>query len=144
VTSHADTCAPQRSTFNLATSMQVAAELGAKSVKGNDRLTPEEQEIDATSFVDESSQDEPDPPHEQQRPTKALSGGSLEGQVSDPGSIATQHDPAREHALQDGCVSVSHDNLDHIRYGYKHGRLHHDDNNGKTNGTAVSAELQTA
>jgi len=52
--------------------------------------------------------------------------------------------PESMHALQDGCVSVSHDNLDHIRYSYKHGRLHHDDNNGKTNGTAVSAELQTA
>jgi len=94
--------------------------------------------------VDESSQDEPDPPNEQQRPTKALSGGSLEGQVSDPGSIPKQHDPAREHAMQDGCVSVSPDNLDHIRHSYRHGRLHHDDNNGQANGTAVSAELQTA
>ena len=124
--------------------MQVAADLGAKSIRGNDRLTPEEQEIDATDFVDEGPNHEPDARLEQQQPFKVLSSGSLEGQVIAPGSIPKQHDPAREHAMQDGCVSVSPDNLDHIRYSYKHGRLHHDDDNGKTNGTAVSAELQTA
>ncbi|KAL0035045.1 hypothetical protein WJX79_008134 [Trebouxia sp. C0005] len=58
---------------------QVAADLGARSVRGNDRLTPEEQEIDATAFVDEVSHHQPDAQLEQQQPFK------------------------------DGCVSVSHD-----------------------------------
>ncbi len=124
--------------------MQVAADLGAKSVRGNDRLTPEEQEIDATAFVDEGANRQPDARLEQQQPFKVLSCGSLEGQVSNLGSLPKQHDLARERAMQDGCVSVSPDNLDHIRHSYRHGRLHHDDNNGRASDTAESAELQIA
>ncbi len=124
--------------------MQVATDLGAKSVRGNHRLTPEEQEIDATAFVDEGSHHQPDAQLEQQQPSKVLSSGSVEGQVSDPGSIPQQHDPARGRAVQDGCVIVSPDNVDHIRHSYRHGRLHHDDNNGQASGTAESAELQIA
>ena len=124
--------------------MQVAADLGAKSIRCNDRLTPEEQEIDATDFVDEGPNHEPDARLEQQQPFKVLSSGSLEGQVFAPGSIPKQHDPARERAMQDGCVSVSPDNLDHIKRSYRHGRLHYDDNTGQASGTTESAKLQIA
>ncbi|KAL0022711.1 hypothetical protein WJX77_005521 [Trebouxia sp. C0004] len=123
---------------------QVAADLGAKSIRGNDRLTPEEQEIDATSFVDDGTQDQPDLLLQQQQPFNIMTGGSLEGQVNKPGSNAKQHDPARERAMQDGYVSVSRDNLGHIRPSYRHGRLHHDGDNARANVTAVSADLQTA
>lgn len=126
---------------NTPTLEQVAADLGAKSIRGNDRLTAEEQEIDATDFVDEGLIHQPDAPLEQLQPVKVLSSGSLEGQVSDPGSVPNQHDPARECATQNESVSVSPDNLDHIRHSYRHGRLHDDDNNGQASGTA---ELQVA
>ncbi|DBA67711.1 TPA: hypothetical protein ACH3X2_001299 [Trebouxia sp. C0005] len=121
---------------------QVAADLGARSVRGNDRLTPEEQEIDATAFVDEVSHHQPDAQLEQQQPFKVLSSSS-EGQASSLGSISEQHDLARERAMQDGCVSVSHDVPGHIRHSYRHGRLLCDDN-GPPSGTAGSAELQIA
>ncbi|KAA6428134.1 MAG: hypothetical protein FRX49_01730 [Trebouxia sp. A1-2] len=121
---------------------KVAADLGARSVRGNDRLTPEEQEIDATAFVDEVSHHQPDAQLEQQQPFKVLSSSS-EGQASSLGSISEQHDLARERAMQDGCVSVSHDVPGHIRHSYRHGRLLCDDN-GPPSGTAGSAELQIA
>ncbi len=124
--------------------VQVAADLGAKSIRGKDRLTPEEQEIDATAFVDQGSNHQPDARLAQQQPLKVLSNGSFEGQVIDRGSIQKQHDPARERAMQDGSVSVSPDNLDHIRHSYRHGRLHHDDIKGQASGTTESAELQIA
>lgn len=124
--------------------MQVAADLGAKSIRGNDRLTPEEQEIDATDFMDEGPNHEPDARLEQQQPFKVLSSGSLEGQVTAPESVPKQHDPARERAMQAGCVGVSPDNLDHMRHSYMHGRLHYDDNNGQASGTTERAELQIA
>lgn len=124
--------------------MQVAADLGAKSIRGNDRLTPEEQEIDATDFMDEGPNHEPDVRLEQQQPFKVLSSGSLEGQVTAPGSVPKQHDPARERAMQAGCVGVSPDNLDHMRHSYMHGKLHYDDNNGQASGTTERAELQIA
>ena len=124
--------------------VQVAADLGAKSIRGNDKLTPEEQEIDATDFVDEGSDHQPDARLQQQQPFKVLSSGSLEGQVSNPRSIPKQHNPARERAMQDGCVSVSPDNLDHIKRSNRHGRLHYEDNKGQASGTTESAELQIA
>ena len=141
VTSHADTCALVQHPQPCRLAMQVAADLGAKSIRGNDRLTAEEQEIDATDFVDEGLIHQPDAPLEQQQPVKVLSSGSLEGQVSDPGSVPNQHELARECATQNESVSVSPDNLDHIRHSYRHGRLHDDDNNGQASGTA---ELQVA
>ena len=117
--------------------VQVAAELGAKSVKGNDVLTAEEQEMAATSFVDEV-EDTESSSYGQQSPFRALPSGIHH-------THAVRNDPVGQKQSSSANVYTRHSNgtddtFDQLRHNYRHGRLQHHDDAGKDNSTMDGAQ----
>ncbi len=119
--------------------LQVAAELGAKSARGNDVLTPEEQEIAASSFVDEVPDSNAASPDEQPWHFKGLPGSAVRHDwVGDK-----EHSPAKQYEVHNRQQEGSGASLDQLRHSYRHGRLQHGGNGSRTSSVAEgSAELQ--
>lgn len=105
--------------------MQVAAELGAKSIKANDVLTPEEQEIAASSFVNEVPNDHSSPSHSQHQPYKALPHGGPQGQAGDDWLSFTDSSPLPQSEVDSVSTGDGLDSSDQIRHSYRHGQLQH-------------------
>ena len=128
--------------------MQVAAELGAKSIKANDVLTPEEQEIAASSFVSEVPNDHPSPSHDQHQPYKALPHSGPQGQAGDDWLSFTHSDLLSQSEVDNVSTSNRMDSSDQTRHSYRHGQLQHAgmrDNLKQDKHTAEgSTELQPA
>ena len=105
--------------------MQVAAELGAKSIKANDVLTPEEQDIAVPSFVDEVPRGHSSPSHNQHQPHKALPHCGPQGQAGEDWLSFAHSDSLPQSKLDSVSTSNGMDSSDQIRHSYRHGQLQH-------------------
>ena len=128
--------------------MQVAAELGAKSIKANDVLTPEEQDIAASSFVNEVPNGHSSPSHNQHQPYKALPHGDPQGQAGEDWLSFVDSDSLPQSGFDSVSTGNGMDSSDQIRHSYRHGQLQHagaGDNLKQDKHTAEgSTELQPA